>query len=238
MTDHTLWDELAAGYALHGLSPEEQVTFAEHLETCDRCTASVNDHELVAAQLGSISHYRDDDRPPSWASMRDAIVGPREPVAAGDELAGRRQRRYDLSRRSLAAAAAAAVIAGGGVAAWQLTTSAGSSCSASDGCHVIELDAAGGKPAASLEVRGDTVTMDAAKMPVAPVGSVYVLWQQPSDGQATPIKEFSAAAGASTVTASLSVPYSDTQGFAVSLETATGAPPATPSNSLASGTAT
>lgn len=238
MTEHVYWDELAAGYALHGLSPEEQVRFADHLETCEICTASVNDLELVAAQLGSIAHYREDAEAPSWESMRDAIIStPQAAVHQVDDLAARRRRRYELSRRSLGAAAAAVILAGAGIATWQLTSSGGPSCSASSGCHTIELDAAGGKAAATLQVRGRSVVMDTSAMAPAPAGKVYVLWQQPSDAPAEPIKEFQAGTSASSVTASLTSAYADTAGFAVSVEPANVAP-TSPHNLLASGTTT
>ncbi|MBV9486731.1 MAG: anti-sigma factor [Frankiaceae bacterium] len=234
MTEHEYWDELAAGHALHALTGEEESTFLDHLSTCAECAASVSDHEMVAAQLGSIAHYREPEAAtPSWESMRAAIVGDRS--AEITDLGERRRRRHELSRRSLSAAAAAVVLAGGGVVAWQLSSSGGTSCVASQGCHVVELQAAGGKTAASLTVRNSIVTMDASSMSAAPIGKVYVLWQQPRDGRAKPIKEFTAASGA-TVAASLTTPYSDTQQFAVSLETV-GPPPLAPSNLLASGVA-
>lgn len=239
MTEHTYWDELAAGYALHGLSPEEEVLFTDHLATCDECAASVSDHELVAAQLGSIAHYREDADAPSWESMRSAIVGtPQDRDTSVVDLSERRRRRYEMSRRTLAAAAAVVVIAGGGVAVWQGASGGGAGCSASGGCHAIELDAAGGTRAATLQVRGSTVVMDTAAMNAAPAGKVYVLWQLPSDKPATPIKEFTAGSSAgSSVTANLRAPYEDTQGFAVSVESAS-LPPTIPHNQLASGTTT
>jgi len=121
MTEHEYWDELGAGYALHGLSVEEEALFIDHLATCEECQASVGDHELVAAQLGSISHYRATDADaPSWESMRAVVVGDR-PATEVVDLATRR-RRYEMSRRSLTAAAAVVVVAGGGVATWQLTS--------------------------------------------------------------------------------------------------------------------
>lgn len=238
MTEHIYWDELAAGYALHGLSPEEEVRFTDHLESCEVCAASVNDLELVAAQLGSIAHYREDAEAPSWESMRDAIIStPQSSSPEVIDLAARRQRRYEISRRSLAVAAAVVIVAGGGVAIWQGTTG-GAACSVSGGCHAIELDAAGGKAAATLQVRGQSVVMDTSAMAAAPAGKVYVLWQLPSDKPATPIKEFTAGSNtSSSVTASLQAPYSDTQGFAVSVESAS-LPPTIPHNQLASGTTT
>jgi anti-sigma-K factor RskA len=240
MTDHEHWDELAAGYVLHGLSPDDQASFVNHLETCARCQESVNEHELVTAQLGAIAHHQEPEDAPSWESMRDAIIGSKHlPLPASAEVADltARRRRYNVSRRVLAAAAAVVVVAGGGIATWRIA-SGGSSCSASAGCHEIKLDAAGGKTLASLVVHNNTVTVTPTNMPAAPAGKVYVLWQQPRNGRATPLSEFKAAPGAAAPTGALTAPYSDTEAFAVSLEPAASGPPVSPSNTLASGTAT
>jgi Anti-sigma-K factor rskA/Putative zinc-finger len=232
MTSHDEWDELAAGYALHGLSPEDEALFIAHLASCPECTTSLNEHELVAAQLGSISHYQDDDEAPSWESMRAAILGDRAAVPAVADLAAQR-RRYNVSRRILAAAAAVVIVAGGGIAVWQLT-SGGSSCSASAGCHKIQLDASG-KTLASVIVRNNAVTVTPTDMPAAPSGKVYVLWQLPRSGRATPLGEFTAGSKAPVSAGLLHAPYGATTAFAVSLEPS-GTPPATPSNMLATGT--
>jgi anti-sigma-K factor RskA len=220
---------------LHGLSPEEDALFAEHLATCEECAASVAEHEFVAAQLGSISYYPESEDAPSWESVRAAIItaGSDDPKIV--DLSTRR-RRYDGSRRVLAAAAVVIVLAGGGIVAWRATNH-GTSCSASNGCHVIELDAAAGHTLASVMVEDNAATVTPTSMPTAPAGKTYVLWQLPRNGQAIPITDFTAGSGTS-VTGDLRVNYSDTAAFAVSLESAAGAPPSTPSNTLASGAST
>jgi anti-sigma-K factor RskA len=235
MTEHEYWDELAAGYALHGLAPDEEIVFSDHLESCAECAASVTEHELVAAQLGSISHFHENDQAPSWESIREAIVGAPPGASTVVDLAGHR-RRYDVSRRMLATAAAVVVVAGGGIATWQLTSNGGADCATSAGCHVIQLDAAAGRSEASLVVRNNVVTLTPTSMPAAPTGKTYVLWQLLRNGRATPVTEFAASSGASA-SGSLTVAYADTAAFAVSVENAAGAPPAIPSNTLASGTA-
>lgn len=232
MNEHEQWDELAAGYALHGLSPADEQLFVAHLETCTDCAATLREHELVAAQLGSISHYQDNDQAPSWESMRDRILGPRTEAPAVVDLAERR-RRYTASRRVLAAAAAVVIVAAGGITVWRLSTG-GSSCSAASGCHQIQLDASG-KTLASLVVRNNTVTVTPTHMPAAPAGKVYVLWQQPRGGRATALSAFTAAAG-SPATVTLRDPYAKTAAFAVSLEPASGSLPKRPTDTLASGT--
>jgi anti-sigma-K factor RskA len=233
MTEHEYMEELAAGYALHALTPDEEAEFVDHLQTCSRCAASLDDHELVAAQLGAMAHFQESDDAPSWESMRDAVIGSRT-SQDGDELSKRRHRHH-LARRLLLAAAAVVVLLGGGIAIWRSTSNGGGACSAATGCHVVQLDAAGGRSLGAVTVRDARATVTPTHMPAAPTGKVYVLWQKPRAGQATAIGEFTAGSGGPASAGTLVMPYSDTAGFAVSLETAGGAPPAVPSNVLASG---
>ena len=89
-TSHDAWDELAAGYALYALEPDEELRFIEHLATCDECVAGLRDHELVAAQLGSLAYDdADADPPPAWSAIRSGIVGESQPVSLDE----RRQAR-------------------------------------------------------------------------------------------------------------------------------------------------
>jgi hypothetical protein len=238
---HRYWDELAAGHALHGLSDEEEAAFAEHLATCERCAASLSDHELVAAQLGAIAHYRepgDDAGAPSWEQVRDAVVGTARPSDPDVADLGARRRRYQASRRVLAAAAAVVVVAGGGVAIWRAAGSGGGTgCRASAGCHVVELDAAAGPRMAAVIVEHERVVVQpTSNMPAAPAGKVYVLWQVPRAAQATPVSEFTARPGSAPETGVLRTAYAQTQQFAVSLESQAHVP-SSPSNDLASGIA-
>jgi anti-sigma-K factor RskA len=85
-------------------------------------------------------------------------------------------------------------------------------------------------------VADNSVTVTPTNMPAAPAGKIYVLWQQPRSGAATPIREFTAGTSA-PLTVALHTPFAQTAGFAVSLEKATGTPPATPTDMLASGSA-
>jgi Anti-sigma-K factor rskA len=256
MDDHNAWDELAAGYALDALSSEEELTFTSHLETCARCQLNVDDHTLVAAQLGAIAMPEETVETPSWESMRDLVVGAgrdeaavdddRAPVPAGvADLAAHRRRRYDGSRRLLAAAAAVVVVAGGGIAVWRAEAGGSSanpsqlaSCSPASGCHAITLHSASGADAVSLTVRGDTITMAPTNMSAAAPGSEYVLWQQPADGRPIAVKVFTATGNNAVATATTAAAYSDTTSFAISKES-TGPAPAKPTTPLvAVGTAT
>lgn len=231
MTDeHEVWDELAAGAALHALEPDEQQLFDLHAADCARCRTALDENSLIAAQLGTLSVGSDEDvEPPSWSSIRAGIVSSPAPVT--DELAARRRDRAKLSnaRRALAAAAAVVAIAGGGIAGWRL--SAGGPAGPCDGvtaCHVVSIHAAGGA-SLQLVVQGDRVTMRGSDMPAAPPAKTYVLWQEPRVGKATAVASYS---GRGTATAQLPLAYRNTGAFAISEEPA-GPLPAQPSDVLA-----
>jgi anti-sigma-K factor RskA len=229
---HERWDELAAGYALHALELEEEQEFTAHLGTCAECDRLLQDHELVAAQLGSLAH--DEDLvAPSWSSVRRGVID--DGAAPVVSLTERRRRRQP---RLLGAAAAVVVLAAGGVVAWQATsgspsaaTQAIDTCRHQRGCEVIPLHAsAGGNPGAVLVANGK-VTMVPIAMGAPAAGKTYVLWQMLRNGSPTPVDSFRGSAAA---TWPLVVPYDDTAAFAVSVEPA-GLPPSQPTHVVAVG---
>jgi anti-sigma-K factor RskA len=250
MSDHTEWDELAAGYALNALTPDEESAFTAHLETCEACQAAVDDHVFVAAQLGAIAMSDVQLETPSWSSIRSSVVDApqdagsdvnRMPASVADvvDLSDRR-RRYATSRRVLAAAAAVVVIAGGGIVAWRAQSGGDTTarCGTTAGCHTVALASASGARAASLTVQGDVITMLPTGMKPAPTGSEYVLWQLPADGRPIAVKVFTATGKGVVAKATTGVAYADTTAFAVS-EERSGPVPAKPTTPLlASGTAT
>jgi len=50
-TTHVEWDELAVGWALRALEPDDEDRFSAHLSGCDRCQASVQDSGRVLTAL-------------------------------------------------------------------------------------------------------------------------------------------------------------------------------------------
>jgi anti-sigma-K factor RskA len=51
--DHETFDELAVGWALHALEPEDEDAFARHLAECDRCAQTVAETVEVMAALAT-----------------------------------------------------------------------------------------------------------------------------------------------------------------------------------------
>jgi anti-sigma factor ChrR (cupin superfamily) len=241
--EHREWEELAAAHALHALEPEDELRFSRHLAGCEQCQASVDEHSLIAAQLGALAHTQGESEPmgraPEWSSIRSSVVGATAAPPV-DELASARNRRLERSRRWLTVAAAVAVFAGAGVALWRLnTTSSGTaaaSCQGAVGCHVVTLTSVDGRhKLGKVVVRGSTATVDPSDMPAAGRNEKYVLWQVPRDGRPTIVSQFAATGQHSRVGGSITVPYADLLWFAISEEPA-GATPTKPSHVLAEGT--
>jgi hypothetical protein len=242
---HEQWDELAAGYALHALEPDEELLFTEHLRDCDDCAALLADHELVAAQLGSLAHDDADLRPPDWSAIRGGVVAPRAEAEA--EVTSLDARRRPRLRRPwlpkpwlLGAAAAALVVAGAGVVVGQNiggsstspATQAMSSCRHRAGCTVVQLHASHGADPAVVLVDGGRATVVPVAMDPPAQGKQYVLWQLLRTGAPTPVDGFRDTDASSS--APLVMPYDDTAAFAISLEDTTW-PPAQPTRVMAVG---
>jgi hypothetical protein len=51
--DHETWDELAVGWALHALEPEDEAAFTRHLPDCARCARTVAETSEVMASLAA-----------------------------------------------------------------------------------------------------------------------------------------------------------------------------------------
>ena len=53
--EHSGWDELAVGWALHALEPEDETQFSAHLAGCARCVRTVGEtSEVMAAMAGDL----------------------------------------------------------------------------------------------------------------------------------------------------------------------------------------
>src|SRR5882724_11750723 len=90
---HAEWDELAAGYAVDALEPDDEAQFVAHLRDCDRCTDTVFGLTEVAATL---AHATPVTRTPRSldrrvAQIADAAVRER-PVSLREPFPARRWR--------------------------------------------------------------------------------------------------------------------------------------------------
>jgi anti-sigma-K factor RskA len=233
---HEEWEELAAGYVLDALEPDEEQTLLAHLATCTDCRRVVDEHAFVASQLGALAEDSD-IAPPSWSSMRSGIV-----TEAAAPVASLEERRRRRPPRLLAAAAGTVLLAGAGVAAWQLASGGSErsgtveACAASPTCHVVQLHSDNTEAAVVLAEKG-TATMLPEHMSPPPAGQVYALWQLPRDGAPSLVTVLRTTENGVSSAAPLVLPYDDTAAFAVSVEPA-GDVPTAPTEVVATGTAT
>jgi anti-sigma-K factor RskA len=237
---HEMWEELAAGHALHALEPGDEQRFLTHLSSCEQCVAALDDYNLVAAQLGSVADNEPDETP-NWQQIRAGIIDDRPARVVRLD----RSRRLH-STRILAAAAAVVTVTAVGVAGLHLTRQSSShtptriaalsACEHQVGCRAIRLHAPDGANPAAVVVNGDRAAVVPLTLSRAPAGRTYVLWQMPSDGSPIPVSEFRAT-DRQTASTPLPASYADTAAFAISLERSNVAP-RRPSDVLAVGTAT
>jgi hypothetical protein len=222
---HDHWDELAAGYALNALEPDEVEAFHHHVDTCSRCRAAVADHAFVAAQLGTVVSV--DDEAPSWDRIRGGIL-PHGHVPAPLSLDAARARRR--APRLVTAAAALLLVAG--AAAATVISSSGRSqnaqegalaaCRSTPGCHVVRLQ---GK--AELVVADGEVRVLPTSLTAAPAGRIYVLWQLPRAGRPTMVAGLTTTSrGSVGEPHRLVLAYASTAAFGISLEAASEIPAA------------
>jgi len=207
--DHERWDELAAGHALHALEPAEVVEFEQHRAGCARCRTSLDEMSFVAAQLGSLAGGAD---APPWRRMRAGVLGD---ASAPSKRAPARRRWLLPAATAAAVVAAAAVLTvrlTGGGAPGALTAAA---CARDVQCHQVVLRTAAGGDAATILVRGRTVTVASVTAGPAPAGKNWALWQVPRDGQPMLVRTFDVAPATSD---SLPAGFDAATTFALSAE--------------------
>jgi Anti-sigma-K factor rskA len=80
---HGEWDALAVGWAMTALDPDDELRFAEHLQTCGRCTATVGDALDTVADL---AYTFPPESPPERLRRRILAVAEAEPRAEPSAL--------------------------------------------------------------------------------------------------------------------------------------------------------
>jgi anti-sigma-K factor RskA len=90
--EHTGFEELAVGYALHALEPEDEQRFTAHLPGCEDCARAVREHEETLAELAYAAPSV--EPPPSLLEgIRDAVRADQR--APSLEVARRRREAAD-----------------------------------------------------------------------------------------------------------------------------------------------
>jgi anti-sigma factor RsiW len=130
--DHVLFDELAVGWALHALEPEDETIFAAHLGGCSRCARTVAEtSEVMAAMAADLPVAEPSDalrtRLTSAVAETEQVPAPRRtqrpgapapaPVPQGAHVPRARSSFRRLAPAGLVAAAVAAIV---GLAGWNV----------------------------------------------------------------------------------------------------------------------
>lgn len=202
--DHARFDELAVGWALHALEPEDETSFLEHLAGCDRCAATVAETREVMAAMAT-----DLPQPEPSEGLRNRIraaveeteqvpgtapevvphpVRPRAAVPEGHAVVLPRPRWRRALPTALAAAAVAAIV---GLGLWNVVltsdrqkleaTVAEQSAMVdgllSPGKAMIAPLEADGRSVATVVARADEVEVITHGLPMNDTDSTtYVLW--------------------------------------------------------------
>lgn len=247
---HETYEELAAGYALDALEPQDEQPFLTHLAHCPACQQLVGEFREAAGGLALLAEQA--TPPPELAAaILAAAVGPGTPVPRVPEVAsldaarvasGARQPRWRRPQVLLAAAAAAVVLAAGISTA---VTFSGSSrapnlvCNSATHCQRVVLsDAATHRTAAVVLVSEGVAYLVPSGLPADNVKTqIYVLWQVTGAHTPLAVASFDVRAGQHQPIrmGPLAAPYSTTWAFAISLENGRVIPVA-PSKPVALGT--
>jgi len=110
MSDHGTFDEMAVGYALHALEPEDEAVFAVHLPTCPRCAATVAETgEVMAALAADLPAAEPPDE--VRIRLRAAVAATEQRAAPAAAPAAPTPERPPVWRRVLPGALVAAAVA-------------------------------------------------------------------------------------------------------------------------------
>jgi hypothetical protein len=202
MSDHAKYEQLAAGFALSALEPEDELAFREHLLGCERCAQSLLDHSTT---MGHLAFAAEAEEPPASVlegiragvrATRSEGLRPVEAVASMEVARHRRERaRW---RNALVGVAAGLVLAGGitlvgglGDDRPQQQTSALTELVASltkPGARVVDLK---GQGHAVAILNGTHLSLAVQGLPVNDrASSVYVLWGKSRYGGVSAVGTF------------------------------------------------
>lgn len=257
---HAAWDELAAGYAVNALEPEDEQAFAAHLRGCDRCRETLASLQAVTGNLAyavepaeppadlkaSILAAAGAERPAVFSSAPPALArAPRQRRNAGGRV-------WQPTFRLATLASAAAVLAVLSLGVWNLTLRGDGNakelalqrrtealrCLAAPEAQKFQLSSAGGQRAATCLAGGNAyVVVDRLDRNDAAT-SVYVLWWMDKSEGLHPVAGFDVDSPDTAVfRLPLNAAPADVRAMAISLEPGRGLP-AAPTRRIAYGEAT
>lgn len=229
--NHSDYEELAAGFALGALEPDEEQVFQRHLEGCSACKASMREFEEVTVSLAFATPPVE---PP--ASLRAAVR--RRTGLTLRRRISRMVGSWRGTRLTLRAVAVAGVLAVFALSLWNLALRDQHQI---DQARVAALEAAvqvvndstanrvtltgsaaedGARATVLASSRQDRGVLVVEGLPQPPAGRVYELWSLPggdvSQAAKARVFRFSQTRGVHAV--QFSVPMQPTTGFAITEE--------------------
>ncbi|HWO69098.1 MAG TPA: anti-sigma factor [Umezawaea sp.] len=257
-------EELAVGWAMHALEPDEEARLRSHLPECETCRLTVRNTEAVTAAIGSSVDQIDpparlrsrlmeaiEHTPQEQPSPVVAKVPDRQEVAEPISLDSRRSVKAKRTRVLLAAAAVILVAVVTGVVGTQigsLSNQVEAQKSRTDQLEhtfrlatdpvtrKVVLRTPDGTPMAVLFSGDDDAAVIPEGMPANDLGSqTYVVWGTSGNGPVA-LATFDVRPGAQDIMLAWNKDAYAHKGFAISLEQGKVAPP-TPSAVLAAGQA-
>lgn len=248
---HSAFEELAVGYALHALEPQDELRFSTHLTSCAACERAVREHTDTLAQLAYAAPAA--EPPPALLEgIRSAVradVGPAVPDEPSpsrpvtDLAAARRRREVSVPRGWLTAGAAAAVALVLGLGAWNVVLQGDRDEQASRGdrlaavvetlerrdTRTVRLADFDGEVQAVVVAHGQQMSLVVDGLRRNPDDTVYVLWGQSRDGDVRALGTFDVTADGLDVLQDmpLQVPVEDLSALMVTHEKGRTAPAST-----------
>jgi anti-sigma-K factor RskA len=206
-TGHEQLEELAVGYVMHALEPEEEARFTAHLASCAACERAVREHEETLAELAHAAPAV--DPPPAVLEGIRAAIAPehldRGAEAPAADLSSRRDRQVVVvERRWLLAAAAAVSAVVLGLGGWAAVLQGDRAAQTARGDRLAQAVAALESPdARAVRLAGDDGRVQAVVVAAGgrlsvvvdglepnPEGTVYVLWGQDRSGDVRAVAAF------------------------------------------------
>lgn len=257
-------EELAVGWAMHALEPDEEGLVRSHLPGCARCQRVVRSTEEVAAALGaSVRQYEPPARlrarlmaaiehtPQETPAPTVVTVPSRQEMAEPISLDARRRNPVKRARYLLAAAVLILVAVVSGVVGQRFSALSDQVTAQSNRTDLIEgvmrlaadpvtnravLRTDSGEPfAVLLSGTDDAVVMPMKLRPNDVTKEVYVVWGTSGGTVPVPLTTFDVRAGADVGFVDWSTSAHAHNGFAVSLEQGRSAPAAPLSRVIAAG---
>jgi anti-sigma factor RsiW len=207
--DHTAFEELAVGHALHALEPEDDLRFRAHLSACAACERAVAEH---AQTLSALAYAAPSAEPPPAVleGIRAGLATP-APVAGadlasgGDDLAARRRRKTVAVPRAwllTAAASATALVLGLGSWAAMLANQRDEQVARGDrlaqaveaierpDARTVQLADGEGRVKAVVIAHGSSMSLVLDGLDPNPADTLYVVWGQDASGDVRAVGTF------------------------------------------------